>query len=167
MSNIFVRGTGRSLTCNVTLASYSPSSPNITVQWMKDGLLLDVSSERVDQNELQVNGNSYTSTITFSPLNSTDTGDYTCTGTISPIGSGFDVDVEPYIVGTNNDVSYTLTVQDMLYNWLNIFDQFMEVEKANNRTRLFLISISITFIILHYDDLPCPAVNDCSSYSLI
>ena len=115
MSNIFVRGTERSLTCNVTLASYSPSSPNITVQWMKDGLVLYVSSEQVDQSELQVNGNSYTSTIAFSPLNSTDTGDYTCTGTISPIGSGFDVDVEPYIIGTNNDVSYTLTVQGMYF----------------------------------------------------
>ena len=92
MSNIFVRGTQRSLTCNIALASYSPSSPNITVQWMKDGVVLDVCSKRVNQSELQVNGNSYTSTITFSPLNNTDTGDYTCTGTISPIGSGFDVD---------------------------------------------------------------------------
>ena len=43
----------------------------------------------------------------------------------------------------------------------------MDKEMANNRTRLFLISISIAFIILHYDDLPCPVVNDCSSYSLI
>ena len=75
---MFVRGTERSLTCNITLASYSP---NVTVQWMKDGLVLDVSSERVDQSELQANGISYTSTITFSPLNTTDTGDYTCTGT--------------------------------------------------------------------------------------
>ena len=108
-------GTERSLTCNITLASYSPSSPNITIQWMKDGLVLDVSSERVDLSELQVNGNSYTSSITFSPLNSTDTGDYTCTGTISPIGSGFNADVEPYIIGTNNNVSYTLTVQGMYF----------------------------------------------------
>ena len=82
---------------------------------MKDGLVLDVSSERVDQSELQVNGKSYTSTITFSPLNSTDTGDYTCTGTISPIGSGFNVDVEPYIIGTNNNGSYTLIVQGMYF----------------------------------------------------
>ena len=113
MRNIFVRGTERSLTCNITLASYSPSSPNITIQWMKDGLVLDVSSERVNRSELQVNGNSYTSTITFSPLNSTDTGDYTCTGTISPVGSGFDVAIEPYIIGTSNTGSYTLTVQGM------------------------------------------------------
>ena len=113
MSNIFVRGTEQSLTCNITPASYSPSSPNITVQWMKDGLVLDVSSEQVDQSEIQVYGNSYTSTITLSPLNNTDTGDYTCTGTISSVGSGFDVDVEPYIIGTNDTVSYTLTVQGM------------------------------------------------------
>ena len=52
---MFVRGTERSLTCTITLASYSPSSPNVTVQWMKDGLVLDVSSERVDRSELQVN----------------------------------------------------------------------------------------------------------------
>ena len=77
---------------------------------MKDGLVLDVSSERVNQRELQVNGNSCTSTITFSPLNSTDAGDYTCTGTISPIGSGFDADIEPYINGTSNTGSYTLIV---------------------------------------------------------
>ena len=111
MSNIFVRGTERSLTCNITLASYSPSSPNITVRWMKDGVVLDVCSKRVNQSELQVNGNSYTSTIMFSPLNSTDTGEYTCTGTISLIGSGFDADIEPYVIGTNNNGSYTLTVQ--------------------------------------------------------
>ena len=108
---MFVRGTERFLTCNITLASYSPSSPNINVQWMKDGLVLDVSSERVNQSKLQVNGNSYTSTITFSPLNNTDAGVYTCTGTISPIGSGFDADIEPYIIGSNNTASYTLTVQ--------------------------------------------------------
>ena len=113
MSNIFVRGTEKSLTCNITLASYSPSSPNITVQWMKDGLVLDVSSEQVNQSKLQVNGNSYTSTITFSPLNNTDTGDYTCTGTISPLGSGFDVDIELYIIGISNNGSYTLTIQGM------------------------------------------------------
>ena len=110
---IFIRGTEQSLTCNVTLAFYSPSSPNITVQWMKDGFVLDVSSERVDQSELQVNGNSYISTITFSSLNSTDTGDYTCTGTISPIGSGFDLHVEPYIIGTSITGLYSLTVQGM------------------------------------------------------
>ena len=110
---IFIRGTERSLTCNITLASYSPSSPNITVQWMKEGLVLDFISERVDHSELQVNGNGSTSTITFSPLNSTDTGDYTCTGTISPIGSGFDLDVEPYIIGTSITGLYTLTVQGM------------------------------------------------------
>ena len=113
MSNIFVRGTERSLTCNITLASYSSSSPNITVQWMKDGVVLDVCSKRVNQSELQVNGNSYTSTITFSPLNNTDTGNYTCTGTISPIGSGFDVDIEPYVIGSSNTRSYTLTIQGM------------------------------------------------------
>ena len=113
MSNIVVLGTEWSLTCNITLASYSPSSPNVTVQWMKDGLMLDVISERVDQSELQVNGNNYTSTITFSPLNSTDTGDYTCTGTISPIGSEFDADIEPYVVGTSITGLYTLIVQGM------------------------------------------------------
>ena len=113
MSNIFVRGTEQSLTCNITLASYSPSSPNMTVQWMKDGLVLDVCSKRVNHSELQVNGNSYTSTITFSPLNNTDTGDYTCIGTISPIGSGFDFDVEPYIIGTSITGLYSLTVQGM------------------------------------------------------
>ena len=107
---MFIRGTERSLTCNVTLASYSPSSPNVTVRWIKDGLVLDISSERVNQSELR---NSYTSTITSSPLNTTDTGDYTCTGTTSPLGSGFDVDIEPYIIGTSNTGSYTLTVQGM------------------------------------------------------
>ena len=112
---MFIRGTERSLTCNVTLASYSPSSPNVTVRWIKDGLVLDVSSERVDQSELQVNGNIYTSKIIFSPLNNTDTGDYICIGTISPIGSGFDA---PYIIGTNRNGSYTFAVQGMYkYNY--------------------------------------------------
>ena len=116
---MFVRGTERSLTCTITLASYSPSSPNVTVQWMKDGVVLDVSSERVDQSELQVNGRSYTSTITFSPLNNTDTGDYTCTGTTSPIESGFDADIEPYVIGTSSNGSYTLIVQG-IYIYMQI-----------------------------------------------
>ena len=121
---MFVRGTERSLTCTITLASYSPSSPNVTVQWMKDGLVLDVSSERVDQSELQVNGIRYTSTITFFPLNSTDAGDYTCTGTINPIGSGFDVDIERYNIGTGSNGSYTLTVQGIyiyIYTYIYIY----------------------------------------------
>ena len=121
---MFVRGTERSLTCNIKLASYSPSSPDTTVRWMKDTLVLDVSSERVNLSELQVNGNSYTLTITFSPLNSTDAGDYTCTGTTSPIGSGFDADIEPYIIGSSNTGSYTLTVQGMyicMYNTNNSY----------------------------------------------
>ena len=80
---------------------------------MKDGLVLDVSSKRVNQSELQVHGNSYTSTITFSPLNNTDTGDYTCTATTSPIGSGFDAVIEPYIIGSSNTGLYTLTIQGM------------------------------------------------------
>ena len=126
VSNMYVRGTVRSLTCNITLASYSPSSPNVTVQWMKDGLLLDVSNERVNQSELQVNGNSYTSTIMFSPLNSTDTGEYTCTGTISPIGSGFDADIEPYIIGTSNTESYTLMVQGMyIHVYIYIYNMYV------------------------------------------
>ena len=60
--------------------------------------------------------------ITFSPLNSTDAGVYTCTGTISPIGSGFDVDIEPYVIGTSSNGSYTLTVRGMyiIYIYMHV-----------------------------------------------
>ena len=88
-----------------------------------------------------MNVNSYTSTITLTPLNNNDASDYTCTGTISHVGSGFDVDVEPYIILTNDTVLYTLalqgiyiTTQQVTWKWLT--------------TQSFLISIQITYTVM-------------------
>ena len=122
---------------------------------MKDGLVLDVSSERVNQSKLQVNGNSYTSTITFSPLNSTDAGNYTCTGTISPIGSGCDADIESYIIGSSSNGSYTLTVQGM-------YMYVQHILYVNNEDHSY---IALVFALLHTLFICFVIVENHNSYS--
>ena len=78
----FTRGTERSLTCDITLNPPLPVNPNVTLEWIKDGSPFENSTDRVIESPLNVNGNTYSSTIRFSPLNTTDGGDYQCIGTV-------------------------------------------------------------------------------------
>ena len=54
------------------------------LEWRKDGVLFDNSTDRVIESDVQENDNTYSSTITFSPLNTTDGGNYECIGIVDP-----------------------------------------------------------------------------------
>ena len=81
----FTRGTVRSITCTVTLNTPLPMDYNVTLDWMRDGSVFDNSTDRVSQSITVQSDSTYTSTITFSPLNTTDAGTYECIGTVDPI----------------------------------------------------------------------------------
>ncbi len=54
---------------------------SVAIEWMRDGMAFDNSTNGVIANVVE-NGNTYSSTITFSPINTTDSGSYECTGTV-------------------------------------------------------------------------------------
>ena len=101
----FTRGTERYITCTITLTPPSPMSTNVTLEWRQDGVTFDNSSDRVIEGAVQQYGNTHSSTITFSPLNTTDTGTYECVGTISNKVE------DDYIINSTNTGSLSLTVE--------------------------------------------------------
>ena len=104
-SNNFTKGTERSVTCDITLNPPSPTNPNVTLEWMKDGSPFDNSTDRVFESPLNVNGNTYSSTIRFTPLNTTDGGDYQCIGTVRT------KEVEKNILSSTNNGSFSFSVE--------------------------------------------------------
>ena len=54
---------------------------SVDIEWTSDGMSFDNTDRVVAVNE--DNYDSYLSTITFSPLNTTDSGTYECTGTVN------------------------------------------------------------------------------------
>ena len=103
-ANTFIRGTMRYITCNVILNPPLPTGTNVTPDWRKDGVPFDNSTDRVIESSVQQNGNTYSSTITFSPLNTTDEGNYECIGTVNPETSNDN------IISSSNHGSLSLTV---------------------------------------------------------
>ena len=106
---VFYQGVQESCTCVVTLTPPTPPSPNVTVVWLYgDMLLSDINDPRLaltDSND----GVTYNSTVTISPLNTTDSRQYTCNGTIVPDGS-FSDDIEPYVRGVQVSEDVNITV---------------------------------------------------------
>ena len=94
----------RYITCNVTLNPPLPMDINVTLDWRKDGVPFDNSTDRVIESSVQQNGNTFSSTITFSPLNTTDEGNYECIGIVNPETS------DDNIIGSSNNGSLSLTV---------------------------------------------------------
>ena len=77
---------------------------SVTIEWMRDAVAIDNSTNRVIANVVE-NGNTYSSTITFSPLNTTDSGTYECTGTV-------DTDImNDNIISSTNNGQLSVTVQ--------------------------------------------------------
>ena len=67
-------------------------------------MAFDNSTNRVIAN-VEENGNTYSSTITFSPLNTTDSGTYECTGTV-------DTDIlNDNIISSTNNGQLSVVVQ--------------------------------------------------------
>ena len=55
---------------------------SVVLEWRKDGVIFDNSTDRVIEGSVVVTGNTYSSTISFSPLNTTDNGTYECIATV-------------------------------------------------------------------------------------
>ena len=71
-------GTGLTLTCTVTLDSSVDNSEHVRIDWGR------MPEERSTVSPvMRVSGNSYTGSLTISPLVDRDDGTYTCTGTIT------------------------------------------------------------------------------------
>ena len=107
---MFTRATQQYLSCNVNLSDPIPPTPNVTINLEKNGQPLDLSNSRINKT-LTSNNNVYSTTLTFTPVDTDDGGNYTCTGTVSPVESGFSFEVEPFIIGSSNSVLTELIVQ--------------------------------------------------------
>ena len=77
----FIRGTEHYITCNVTLNAPLPVDTSVDIEWTRDGMTFN-NTDRVFAVK-EDNYDCYSSTITFSPLNTTDSGTYECTGTVN------------------------------------------------------------------------------------
>ena len=108
---MFTRATQQYLSCNVNLSDPIPPTPNVTINLEENGQPIDLSNSRVNKT-LTINNNVYSTILTFTPIDSDDAGKYTCTGTISPIGSGFKFELEPFIIGSSSSVLNEFIVQD-------------------------------------------------------
>ena len=63
-----------SLTCDYTLSPSVDTTPQTAVTWMVDGVTVDTSPSRIS-----IDG----ATLILSPLATSDTGNYTCTLTVT------------------------------------------------------------------------------------
>ena len=114
---MFTRATQQYLSCNVNLSDPIPPTPNVTIYLKKNGKPVDVSNFRISKT-LTSNNNVYSAILTFTPVDTDDAGNYTCTGTVSPIGSGFNFEVEPFIIGSSNSALNELIVQSQFVGLL-------------------------------------------------
>ena len=88
--DILYQATQQSLFCNVTFSNFSPpGGSDVEFQWNFQGTLIEndtritISSPYVTQD---LNSTHASSTLTFSPINTTDSGKYTCTVNITVVG---------------------------------------------------------------------------------
>ena len=107
---MFTHATQQYLSCNVNLSDPIPPTPNVTLNLETNGQPLDLSNSRINKT-LTSNNNVYSTILTFTPVDIDDAGNYTCTGSVSPIGSGFNFEVEPFIIGSSNSALTELIVQ--------------------------------------------------------
>ena len=107
---MFTRATQHYLFCNVNLSDPIPPTPNVTINLKKNGQPIDLSNSRINKT-LTSNNNVYSTILTFTPVDTVDVGNYTCTGSVNSIGSGFNFEVEPFIIGSNSSAITELLVQ--------------------------------------------------------
>ena len=67
-------GTTLSLTCDYTLSPSVDTTPQTAVTWMVDGVAVDTSPGRISTDG---------ATLSFSPVATSDTGNYTCALTVT------------------------------------------------------------------------------------
>ena len=93
-------GTTLSLSCDYTLSPSVDTTLQTAVTWMVDGVAVDTSPGRISADG---------ATLSFSPLATSDTGNYTCTLTVTASQTHVTVqgpeqsEVEDIIVQSNDD----------------------------------------------------------------
>ena len=107
---MFTHATQQYLSCNVNLSDPIPPTPNVTIYLKKNGKPVDVSNFRISKT-LTSNNNVYSAILTFTPVDTDDVGNYTCTGTVSPITFGFNFEMEPFIIDSTSSALTELIVQ--------------------------------------------------------
>ena len=107
---MFTRATQQYLSCNVSLSDPIPPTPNVTINLEKNGQPLDLSNSRINKTLTSTN-NVYSAKLTFTLVDTDDAGNYTCNGTVSPIGCGFNFVMTPFIIGSSNSVLTELIVK--------------------------------------------------------
>ena len=90
LSSTLYAGTVFTLTCEVELLPEVDTSVTISTSWSKDGAELN-GSDRISVDSMATDGTITTGTLQFSPLRTSDRGQYTCTGRVA--ASTVEVDV--------------------------------------------------------------------------
>ena len=93
-------GTILNLTCDYTLSPLVDATPQIAVTWMVDGVAVDTSPSRISTDG---------ATLSFSPVATSDTGNYTCTLTVT--ASQTHVTVQ----GPEQSTEWDITVEGIYY----------------------------------------------------
>ena len=119
INTVFYQGVQEACTCIVTLTPPIPPSPNVTVVWLVGGIAI-TDGGRVAVT-ISDDGVTFNSTLTVSPLDTIDSGLYTCNGTIVPDGS-FSNDIAPYVTGNEASTIVNVSVngQYMCYYFITI-----------------------------------------------
>ena len=96
-----IRGTERTITCVVIFTPPLPDNPDASFAVLKDGV--DITFD--NNTRLTAVRNNTVSSLTFRPLDYSDSGNYTCVATAR------DIDNNPLIIPSNANDYYNATVE--------------------------------------------------------
>ena len=140
LSSTLYAGTVFTLTCEVELVSEVNTSVTISTSWSKDGAPLN-GSQRITVDSMATNGTVTTGNLQFSPLSTSDRGQYTCTGRV--VASTVEVDV------SNSD---SIVV--------NVTSMFSPVLCSGIHVHVCMCTICLHVIIISLcPSVPAPAVS--------
>ena len=77
-------GTRQTLTCIVVLPDYVDTDVNVVVEWLFESSPLP-SNDRINISQVTIQSSLFFSTLTFSPIGISDTGQYSCQSTVSSL----------------------------------------------------------------------------------
>ena len=77
------QGTELIITCTATVDTAVNTRINVNMMWSSESAKI-MSGQYITINDTSISGLEYTSTVTIRPVNTTDSGSYTCTVSVSP-----------------------------------------------------------------------------------
>ena len=81
------QGTQLVLTCSISVHSAVNTDYNVNINWSKNRFQ-DISGQYVTISVTEGSGHEYSSTVTFSPVDTSDGAIYNCTASLSPSLTG-------------------------------------------------------------------------------